>query len=164
MIKIFLYSLFVFVFINNLSAQRRQNVTINVLGTTPLLGVKYDTRILKEQNNGFGLTAGVGSIELLDDGGDYEASLSFGTNYLFGNGRHQLLIGANIAFVFSRFYPLDSKPKNITRTMFIPDIGYRFSPTKKGFTGQLTWNPLKSNLDRESAYQYFGIGLGYSWK
>lgn len=164
MIRYYLFTLFTCLMLNNSIAQRRQNITVNVLGTTPLIGVKYDTRLFKDQNNGLGVNVGVGSIEIIDDGSDHKASASLGTNYLFGRGRHQLLLGANVVLVFSRKYPIDSAPKNTTRTMFIPDIGYRFSPSKNGFTGQLTWNPLRSNLDRESAYQYFGIGIGYSWK
>ncbi|WP_312364759.1 hypothetical protein [Sphingobacterium sp.] len=163
MLKYYFMTLSACILFSTSMAQRRQQATLNVLGTTPLIGLKYDTRIFKEQNDGFGVNAGLGSIDMIDDS-DHKASVVLGTNYLFGKGQHQFLLGANVAFVFSRIYPLDAEPINTTRTIFIPDIGYRFSPRTKGFTGQITWNPLRSNLDREAAYQYFGIGIGYSWK
>lgn len=147
---------------NHSFSQRRQHITLNLMGTTPLIGLKYDTRLFKAQNDGLGANMGVGSIEFAGD--DHKASVTIGSNYLFGKGSHQLLVGTNAVFVFSRSYPLESEPKNTVRTMFIPDIGYRFTPKKKGFTAQATWNPLRSNLDREAAYHYFGIALGYSWK
>lgn len=147
---------------NHSFSQRRQNITLNVLGTTPIVGIKYDTRLFKAQNHGLGAHIGVGSLGIAED--DHKASATIGPNYLFGKGSHQFLLGGSAVFVFSRSYPLESDPKNSLRTMFIPDIGYRFTPKNNGFTGQLTWNPLRSNLDRESAYHYFGIGLGYTWK
>lgn len=143
-------------------SQRRQHVMISALGTTPLIGVKYDTRFFENVNDGIGANVGFGSIEVIDDG-EHKASFAIGPNWLFGKGQHQLLLGVNAVFVLSREYPLESEPQNKVRTMFIPDIGYRFSSKGKGFTGQVTWNPLRSNLDRESAYQYFGVGVGYCW-
>lgn len=161
--KSFIALVLVFCF-TNLFGQRRQNIIINVLGSTPLLGIKYDARLLKNTHDGIGASLGVGSIQMIDNVGDHRASLALGLNYLMGKGKHQMIVGANAVFILSRDYPIESSANNSIRTMFIPEIGYRFSPLVRGFTGQITWNPLRSNLDREKAYQYFGVGVGYSFK
>lgn len=137
---------------------------INGFGSTPLLGVKYDTRIFKDASSGLGASIGVGAISLVDPDSGHKASLSIGPNYLIGNGTNQMLVGIVPTFIFSRVYPLESSPKNTIKTIFIPEIGYRYSAREKGLSCQLSWNPLFSNIDNKKAFLYFGIGLGYSFK
>jgi len=147
-----------------LFGQRQKSIMIGVMGSTPLVGIKYDTRILKNVTNGFGATIGIGSIKIIDSDSNHSATLSIGPNYLVGKGTSHLLLGLSSTFAFSRSYPLDSPPKNSIKTRFIPEIGYRYSPREKGLTAEVTWNPLFSNLDNNRALIYFGIGIGYSFR
>lgn len=144
-------------------AQRKQNITIQGLGSTPLIGLQYDTRFIKQKRNGWGASFGIGSLNILDKNMREKVSLSIGPNYLIGQGNHQLILGGNGVLILFKEKTMESTTKYTNRLMFIPDIGYRLSPKNHGFTAQLTWNPLRSNLDRVAAFQYLGLALGYAW-
>ena len=139
-------------------AQHQKFVYIEGGGSGVLLNANYDMRFKKDTRSGLGFKAGIGNSFYLEDGS--ATTLPLGINYLIGKNKSALLLGANTTFAF-----FGKETSKFNTSGYIPslEIGYRYTPLKKGFSFQATYNPLFNTVDGFKAV-WLGIGLGYSWK
>lgn len=151
--------------------QRRKTVFLEVFGNGLIASGNFDLRLKPDQNDGFGLRAGVGggSFSGYDDQGN---SVSIGVvtfplaiNYLVGKKRSSFESGLGITPMYL------SAPGTITDeivsgkgfsvTGFL-NAGYRYQPINNGLMFHVKWTPAVNSSGFSP--KWFGLGLGYSFK
>lgn len=130
------------------------------LGGNGFLSLNYDGRFSKK-DKGLGGRIGLGIIPGVNTG-LYETStfvtIPIGLNYLAGKGPHYFEAGAGGTIgtgKFKNFFGAEAGEKE-TGVVFVPSIGYRYQPIKKGLTGRIVLSPLIGN-----GFMWFGgVSIG----
>ncbi|MEJ7694632.1 hypothetical protein [Daejeonella sp.] len=152
-------------------AQRRKTVFLEVLGNGLKASGNFDLRLKPDQNDGLGLRAGVGggSFSGYDDQGN-SASIGIITfplavNYLVGKKRSSFESGIGITpmYVTASGTVNDNifSGSGLTVTGFL-NAGYRYQPLNNGLMLHLKWTPAFNSSGFSP--QWFGLGIGYSFK
>lgn len=115
---------------NNIS--NRQQIYLETLGPGAVaVTLNYDMRF-KPQPNGFGFRAGIG---LMPSSNNSKFSIPIQLNYLVGK-KHQFEGGIGASYYYSQNsgsdWNIDSTPGGTVFATF--SAGYRYQPSKKGFT------------------------------
>jgi hypothetical protein len=139
-------------------------VFIELLGAGGIGSINVDTRLMKNQQYGFGLRVGFGvgeyfSSDLSANSGRYH-SLPLGINYLIGKRRNSLELGAIINPQFTFRKVLDGP--QVAPLGFI-NFGYRFQPLKEGLLFRAGWQPFYGTRGGFSP-TFVGASIGYGFK
>ncbi len=142
---------------------------VEVFGRGVVYSVNFDMRTARGRRNGWGINAGLGIV-----GSSYSPGvavlLPFGGNYLFGQKKDFLEVGAGATYMmlignnrlkntYWGISPLTiEKPEGGIIGNFT--FGYRHMPVNKGITWRVTFNPTL--LDKE-LIPLFGAGIGYQF-
>jgi hypothetical protein len=121
------------------------NMFLELGGNGIFLSLNYDQRFSKKQN-GLGGRLGIGfvpSIDVIIAETSSILVIPFGLNYLMGKGPNYFEAGAGGTFVSGSAKVLDEESKG-SGFAFVPSIGYRYQPLRKGFTGRVILSPFIS--------------------
>jgi hypothetical protein len=132
------------------TGSRAQNVFGELGGNGVFLSLNYDTRFSKK-DNGLGGRAGIGFIPGFSFGFGAVSTIitfPFGLNYLVGRGPNYLEVGAG-ATISTGAVSLLGIGAKANGVDFVPSIGYRYQPRKKGFTGRVVISPFIGNEDAQ---------------
>jgi hypothetical protein len=137
--------------------QRAQCVFGELGGNGLAFSVNYDIRFARKQN-GFGARAGIGLVpSFIATAVTFPVAL----NYLLGKGPHYVEAGAGatiVSYSSGIFDFLGSK--GFTGVIFVPSLGYRYQPLKRGFTGRVIISPLIGSGEFQL---WGGLSAGYKF-
>jgi hypothetical protein len=127
----------------NITGTRAQSVYVELGGNGGFLSFNYATQFSKK-NNGLGARAGIGFIPGFGFGfGVISTIFTFplGLNYLVGLGPHYLEAGAGATISSGAIFTVAGGGR-VTGIAFVPSIGYRYQPLRRGFTARDVASPL----------------------
>ncbi len=130
-----------------------QAVYFQVLGSGPILSVKYDRRFSKRVN-GLGFAAGLGYW------GETDVSIfsvPAQINYLFGRENHFIEIAGGTTFVSAAESFFDSDASGFIHHL---NLGYRHQPTRGGFFFRGGYSPLFFAGESVTSF-YLGFGHNF---
>jgi hypothetical protein len=145
------FVVFIIFFLFSLQANAQTTDSVNTnpsakdayleIGGAGFFSINYDQRFKGQKGLGFHL--GLGGIGLLGSG---VFSVPVGLNYLSGSKGNYIEIGAgaSILTVSERDFWLSNNTTTTTSTEIIGfiNLGYRYQPEKKGFTGRVFISPI----------------------
>jgi hypothetical protein len=125
------------------------------IGGPGIFSVNYDQRFKGQK--GLGFRAGIGGIGFLTAG---IFAFPVGLNYLSGSNGNYFEFGAGVSAVTisdgTNFFS-----NNSSAVLGYLNIGYRYQPEKKGFTGRVFVCPL---FNKEGFFPFYGgISAGYKF-
>lgn len=141
----------------------QKSVNLDLLGGGFFLNFSFDMRLRKGVSDGLGFKVGVGGFKALGYGDLFVATLPIEVNYLIGKGNRSLELGIGLL----NSYGTNSKESSsflkdgFNTGTFYPKIGYRYQPSKNGFTYNIAYTPL---INSNGFKHYFGFGVGYSFR
>jgi hypothetical protein len=125
------------------------------IGGPGIFSVNYDQRFKGQK--GLGFRAGMGGIGFLTAG---IFAFPVGLNYLSGSNGHYLELGAGASAV-TISDGTDFFSNNSSTVLGYLNIGYRYQPEKKGFTGRVFVCPL---FNAEGFFPFYGgISAGFKF-
>jgi hypothetical protein len=130
-----------------------QAVYFQVLGSGPILSVKYDRRFSKRVN-GLGFATGLGFWAESDI---TVFSVPVQLNYLFGRANHFIEAGGGTTFVSAAESFFDSDASGFIHHI---NLGYRHQPTKGGFFFRGGYSPLFFGGEAVTSF-YLGFGHNF---
>ena len=152
-----------------------KNIYLELLGSHILVGVNFDMRLNKGQQDGIGFRAGIGgfSATVIDQNTEIDigvVTFPLEFNHLMGQRRSSFVAGVGILPV----YVGGTIRGELTDNKFVRaegfglvggflTFGYRLQPLNNGFMMQFNWNPL---ILRGSGFNpgWIGLGLGVGFK
>ena len=140
----------------NEEPKRAQSVYGEIGGNGLLFSANYDFRFQKS-DKGFGMRAGLG---FFGGSGGGLLTVPVGLNYLIGKAPSYLELG--LGYTYASFTSSDDFIEG-SGSLLVPSIGYRFQPSKKGFTGRVILSPLIGLGEGGGWVMFGGISAGYKF-
>ena len=128
---------------SELPTTNASNVFLELGANGGFLSLNYDTRFSKT-GKGLGLRAGIGFIppvNIVFFETPIIITFPVALNYLAGKGPHYWEGGAGVTFATYKT-DLFGEESSGTGVAFVPSIGYRYMPLRKGFTGRVIISPF----------------------
>lgn len=130
-----------------------QAVYFQLLGSGPILSVKYDRRFRKRVN-GAGFATGIGfwgesDIKIF--------SVPVQVNYLFGKANHFMEVAGGTTYVSAAESFFDSDESGFIHHL---NVGYRHQPTQGGFFFRGGYSPLFYSSETITSF-YLCFGLNF---
>ncbi|QNA45542.1 hypothetical protein [Lacibacter sediminis] len=140
----------------NDAPKRAQSVYGELGGNGLLFSANYDVRFLKS-DKGFGMRAGLG---FFGGSGGGLITVPVGLNYLAGKAPSYFEVG--LGYTYASFTSSDDFIEG-SGSILVPSVGYRFQPSKKGFTGRVILSPLIGLGEGGGWVMFGGISAGYKF-
>ncbi len=137
--------------------KRAQSVYGELGGNGLFFSANYDVRFLKSEK-GFGMRAGLG---FFGGSGGGLLTVPIGLNYLAGKAPSYLEVG--LGYTYASFTSSDDFIDGEGGSLLVPSVGYRFQPSKKGFTGRVIISPLIALGNGGGWFMFGGISAGYKF-
>jgi hypothetical protein len=127
------------------------------LGGPGILSINYDFRF-KKAETGLGMRVGVGGVGFLTAG---IFTMPVGLNYLAGKDGHYFEAGAGASLISLADGETVFEATSTTVFGYL-NLGYRYQPVKKGFTGRIFVSPL---IVPEAGFFpfYGGVSAGFKF-
>lgn len=124
------------------------------IGGPGIFSINYDRRFRGEK--GLGFRAGAGGIGFLNEG---VFTVPVGLNHLSGKDGHYLELGAGGSLIIISDGEIFDE-QNSTVFGYL-NVGYRYQPLKKGFTGRVFLSPI---IAGGTVFPFYGgISLGFKF-
>jgi len=158
MIKQFFLAIFlVFIFNNDVTAQRNHGVYLELGGAGLFYSLNYDVRML-DQNDGLGLRAGL-SISPEFFGSGIDRIIPVQLNYLLGKKKHQFEMGFGGTYINTKGIE-GEKTQDVFTT---GTLAYRFQTNHFMFRAGFTSFLYKHDSDLVIHPFWPGISFGYTF-
>ncbi|MCW3119886.1 MAG: hypothetical protein JWQ30_1026 [Sediminibacterium sp.] len=136
---------------------RAQAIYMELGGNGPFCSVNYDFRFTRSQK-GLGMRLGLGYFRVFS-GGIFSIPVSI--NHLAGKAPNYFESG--IGFTYANYASNTDFIGNVSGSVLVPSIGYRYQPEISGFFGRIVVSPLVG-LEKDGGYLFWaGIGFGYKF-
>lgn len=152
----------------------RKSLFVETYTKPGFVTANFDMRLIKDSNNGFGITvgAGIGNAYLSEaptnNTSPYERyiALPVGINYIVGQKLHGLEVGTGVSPQIQLQGVRDGLRSS--GAIYHGRVGYRFQPIYEGFIGRIAWAPTLERNRILSNYELtlgnVALSVGYSFK